>query len=459
MADPTATGWSADRAKERLAGLVSLARAKALGFGDKATRLLETTEPSRSVIENARVLAAAMPGWVREFKNDPAGTVGGTLVEAGRAQLGLPGRTPEYAAAPSSERVAADFDFWASNPEAGLAAGQLAMPLAVHASPNKWAGKPLDSARGTGEGGAAYGEGHYATVPSNAKGIDARYREGAAEYKRPVVRLDGFDLDEMAMNPILKERLLAEFPKQVAPGAKIDAEGALMMARVKLEDKIRFANREAEKFHKMGATDAVGEYLNLASDYRDALESLSKLTPDRFSTASTGSFHVWDVPDTLLDYDAPLAKQPTLKAAGVEVEGGHGVDSIYYQGEDLGSVDGRPASGKDLVEGLEIKSRRAGGEGGAGDFLTDHGIGGHTYAGEAGSARTSGIEGDVPNFVIYRGDDITPLGTFGSAEEWLASDLRKRLQPRIDAEDALRKAGQATPEAYAKIRAMFGGNP
>lgn len=329
----------------------------------------------------------------------------------------------------------------------------MAAPIAVHASPNKWSGQPTRSKAGTGEGGAAYGEGLYATVPSNAVGIDRRYRAESSEFKRPVVRLDGFDLDEMAMNPILKERLLAEFPRQVKPGSKIDAEGALMMARVKLEDKIKFADREAARFQALGARDAAGDYLNLASDYRDALDSLLKLGPERFSTADTGSFHVWDVPDRLMDYDAPLAKQSAEVQSAV-FDGDMiptGRESLGWRGAPDAAFQNAKAAESRTGKWLLGELGRGKGE----TELARRGIQGHTYAGEAGSARTSGIEGDVPNFVIYDDAAVKPLGTFGSADEWFGSDLYKRLKPRIDAEEALRREGKATPEAYARIRALF----
>jgi hypothetical protein len=257
-----------------------------------------------------------------------------------------------------------------------MAGATMAAPIAVHASPNKWSGQPTREHRGTGEGGAAYGEGLYATVPQNAVGVDRRYR------------------------------------------------------------------------------------------------------------ADTGSFHVWDVPDRLMDYDAPLAKQsPEVQgsalSAGVkgrryadqegtlsfstrerahavaarhqlhpseyEVVGPNGWGSFEVRSKDPMAQTGRQA--------LEQLAR--GGERQATDKMTAAGIQGHTYAGEAGSARTSGIEGDVPNFVIYDDAAVKPLGTFGSADEWLQSDLYRKLKARIDAEDALRKAGQATPEAYDEIRRRF----
>jgi hypothetical protein len=100
-------------------------------FMARAIAKAKSSEPTKSIISGAQTLAEALPGWWREAKEDPWGAVGGTLIEAGRAQLGLPPRTPEYAKASSFDRTAADLDYVATNPEVGASMGQLAMPMRV----------------------------------------------------------------------------------------------------------------------------------------------------------------------------------------------------------------------------------------------------------------------------------------------------------------------------------------
>lgn len=323
--------------------------------------------------------------------------------------------------------------------------GSMAAPLAVHASPVKWSGQPTRAKVGTGEGGAAYGEGLYATVPSNAKGIDQRYRVGSAE---PTVTFGGRPPAMGSDAASYAENMMAS---QLQDG--LDVEQARMAAMRQAE------TNSASAPHAKAHWDAVVDHL-----FNVDAKSVHVVPPE-----AQGSFHVWDVPDRLMDYDAPLSQQPEL--ASRMRDSGMVLDSTNNPGDLLLTLPGlgeaRPATsltGKDLIRNVGqlsgVGDRTATGISKSQRIIADAtGVKGHTYAGEAGSARTSGIEGDVPNFVIYDDAAVKPLGTFGSADEFLASDLYKQLKARIDAEDALRKEGKATPEAYAQIRAMFGGSP
>jgi hypothetical protein len=281
------------------------------------------------------------------------------------------------------------------------------MPIAVHASPNKWSGQPTRAAAGTGEGGAAYGEGLYATVPSNARGIDKRYRQDAIDATHP-------DILNMDPQIVFDE----------------------MVRRIKEKGDI-------ESYDMLRGVEIDADPMTAAQDISDIASNAGVDMSDMLAPAPTGSFHVWDVPDRLMDWDAKMADQPASAA------------KIRPLLTDSAAAELPGQSGNDLYLSLMNESGQPSGMPYASDTLKSAGIQGHTYAGEAGSARTSGIEGNVPNFVIYDDAAVKPLGTFGSAEEWLASDLYRQLKPRIDAEEALRAAGQATPEAYAEIRRRF----
>lgn len=281
-------------------------------------------------------------------------------------------------------------------------------PIAVHASPVKWSGKPTRAKAGTGEGGAAYGEGLYASVPENAKGLDARYRaQGAREWIIP---------QEQA-KAVVAERLRDHALKlSEKAGGALTPEGSRAWKQADFLENSYQGTLDAFDVEKM-----LRDYTGGAARWDDIIK-----VPER------GSFHVWDVPDNLLDWEKPLARQSaevqgvareTFARAGALPEG---IEAYM-----------KNARGSDLYEFLRgDKGRDASA---ASDSLRASGIPGHTYAGEAGSAMTSGLEGAVPNFVIYDETAIKPLGTFSSADEWLSSELYKELSPRIQAE-ALQRA-------------------
>jgi hypothetical protein len=251
----------------------------------------------------------------------------------------------------------------------------MAAPLVVHASPVKWAGQPTRAAAGSGEGGAAYGEGLYGSIPANAKGIEARYGghpgrpESAAVYVK--------DPETGHVVSTLRADTLAE------------AQAMLPKVKKQLGDK-----------------------------YSYVATGMAPLEP-------TGSFHVWDVPDRMMDWDKPLNQQD---AAATKIL----TDDLNAKRRAFGIEESPDVLAQHSLTGRQqyqaLNEQRP-----ASDALQRSGLAGHRYLGEAGS---SGEARGIPNYVIYDDAAVKPLGTFASADEFLASDLYKQLQPRILQEQA-----------------------
>lgn len=317
---------------------------------------------------------------------------------------------------------------WARSPQAErevMQTSTMAAPIAVHASPVKWSGQPTRAKAGTGEGGAAYGEGLYATVPSNAKGIDKRYRAEA--------------VGSVAEGPPAPGTIADQLRQVYEHGRMNDPiDRGTMYDYIRASKPVRFQ------------TDALDHTIAEFADGSRVIIPDGAFAPEFTGPATGGSFHVWDVPDRLMDWDRSVGQQSPEAINALR----NAYNRRYGAEQSRAFLDG-PA--QTMSVGKFLDALGSGDASVASSVASRAGIQGHTYAGEAGSARTSGLEGDVPNFVIYDDAAVKPLGTFGSSDEWLQSDLYRQLKPRIDAEEALRRAGQATPDAYADLRRRFGG--
>jgi hypothetical protein len=340
----------------------------------------------------------------------------------------LPGETEfdamtRFANSPSGERAI-------------MGAASMAAPLVVHASPVKWAGQPTRAAAGTGEGGAAYGEGLYGSIPANAKGIDNRYRQQSAE---PSVFFRGGDRPLGAGT--------GNFDTKV-PGTTIAMDIADELIQGKSFEQAVADTRPLYEHHRKLAAKGNPDSTTRVEWYDAELSALDALKPEDFRVEAPppmGSFHVWDVPDRMMDWDKPQSQQslPIEPTAVVRVVMPDGreisafKDRTASQAEKLIPmireqfkksypdaryiIDTETPKGSDLVKQRGVED------------LRKSGLTGHRYLGEAGS---SGEARGIPNYVIYDDAAVKPLGTFASADEFLASDLYKQLEPRIKAEEA-----------------------
>lgn len=309
--------------------------------------------------------------------------------------------------------------------------GTMAAPIVVHASPVKWSGQPTREKAGSGEGGAAYGEGLYGSIPANARGIDQRYRETNLLAAQDATLKEGVTWEQLRDAAVdrLKQSADEWEALQISHGpgwttSLDDAKKARNVARA-----LELAT--PDKTTPKRIRDLFDGYAHGKFNVEDMVDV----------TESTGSFHVWDVPDTLLDWDAPLTEQPAGRALMETDAPLVGKDSMGWRGAPEGlhekAMSGR--TGKWLASEL--------GYGEVGKELAPRGVVGHRYLGESGS---SGEALGVPNFVIYDDAAVKPLGTFNSADEFLSSPLYQELLPRIQQEQA------ALVQRYPHLRSYFG---